>query len=81
MFLAGVQVRDALVLELAHQVEDQALADKLRAAFDRDVTALALETDERELILNALSDPRVVGFEELRNVLLQEHDRRRAGGH
>ena len=70
MFLAGVQVRDALVLELAHQVEDQALADKL-----------ALETDERELILNALSDPRVVGFEELRNVLLQEHDRRRAGGH
>lgn len=81
MFLAGVQVQDALVLELAHQVEDQALADKLRAAFDRDVTALALETDERELILNALSDPRVVGFEELRNVLLQEHDRRRAGGH
>ena len=81
MFLAGVQVRDALVLELAHQVEDEALADKLRAAFDRDVTALALETDERELILNALSDPRVVGFEELRNVLLQEHDRRRAGGH
>ena len=81
MFLAGVQVRDALVLELAHQVEDQALADKLRAAFDRDATALALETDERESILNALADPRVVGFEEFRTVLLQEHDRRRAGGH
>ena len=81
MFLAGVQVRDALVLELAHQLDDQALADKLRAAFDHDVTALALETDEREALLSALADPRVVGFEELRTVLLQEHDRRRAGGH
>ena len=81
MFLAGVQVRDALVLELAHQLDDQVLADKLRAAFDRDVTALALDTDERESILSALADPRAVGFEELRTVLLQEHDRRRAGGH
>lgn len=71
--LAGVPVRDELVLELARLVDDDDLAAKLEDAFRRDVKLLALEIAERETILVALDDP-PPGLEELRSVLLQERE-------
>jgi hypothetical protein len=41
MFLAGIPVRDDLVLELARLVDDTALADKLETAYGREVKILA----------------------------------------
>lgn len=69
MFLAGVPVRDELVLELARMVDDEALAEKLEDAYRREVKVMALDVPERETILRALEDP-PAGLEDLRAVPL-----------
>ena len=83
MFLAGVEVRDGALLELARRVRKagfEATADKLELAWSRQDKTLSLETGDREALLNVLAD----GPDELADlgsVLLQEQERRRAGGH
>ena len=72
MHLAGVPLRDELVLELARLVDDEHLAKQLKDACGRVVKILALDIPERETIIRALDDP-PAGLEELRGVLLDEH--------
>jgi hypothetical protein len=83
MFLAGVEVREGVLLELARQVRKAGFgstADKLETAWREEDKMLALETDDREALLQVLAGgPDELA--ELRSVLLQEHDRRLAGGH
>ena len=83
MFLAGVPVRDGIVLELARRLRDAQFtdtADKLERAWRQEDKMLALETDDREALLGVLSDG-LDEFAELRSVLLQEHERKLGGGH
>lgn len=68
MYLAGVPVPDASVLELARLLDDDALATRLEDAWGRKVRILALDLRERDAILAALHDP-PPGLEELRGVL------------
>jgi hypothetical protein len=59
---------------------EHASADKLELAWSRQDKTLSLETGDREALLNVLAD----GPDELADlgsVLLQEQERRRAGGH
>ena len=77
--LAGVNVRDDLVRNLALQVDDEILATKLLPAVVNETRVLALEVHERETILRTLADP-PEGLKELRGVLLTEHTRRRREG-
>jgi hypothetical protein len=56
--LAGVPVRDDLVLELARLVEDADLATRLEDCYGRGVRVLGLTVPERETIIRALDDPR-----------------------
>jgi hypothetical protein len=83
VFLAGVQVRDGIVLELARRLRDGHFvdtADKLEQAWSQEHKQVALETDDRRALLSVLAD----GPEELadlRSVLLQEHERNLGGGH
>ena len=72
MHLAGVPLRDELVLELARLVDDDDLGSRLETAYGRMTKVLALTIPERETIIRALDDP-PPGFEELRAVLLREH--------
>jgi hypothetical protein len=72
MHLAGVPLRDELILELARLVDDEALGAKLEEAYGRMVRVLALEIHERETIIRAL-EAAPPGLEELRGVLLREH--------
>lgn len=54
MFLAGVPVADARVLELARRLEDAQLAhvsEKLEHAWRGEVKVLALDVPDREAIL------------------------------
>jgi len=82
MELAGIRVRDALVLELAlllRRAGFSATAERLEgavAAFDRIV---GLSIEDREAILAVLADG-PSGLQELRTVLLQEHAWRTAEG-
>ena len=78
MFLAGVPVRDKLVLELARMVDDEHLARRLEDAYGGMVKVPALTIPERETIIRALDDP-PAGLEELRGVLLGEHTARARG--
>ena len=71
MHLAGVPLRDELVLELASLVDDD-LGSRLETAYGRMTKVLALTIPERETIIRALDDP-PAGLEELRAVLLREH--------
>lgn len=71
MFLAGIPIRDELILELARMVDDDELADRFEDCYRREVKVMALDVPERESILAALDDP-PAGLEELRAVLLQE---------
>jgi hypothetical protein len=57
MFVAGMPVRDELILELARVVDEDALADKFAGAYGRDAKVLALDIPERETILVALDYP------------------------
>ena len=79
MFLAGIPIRDELVLELARLVDDPNLADRLETGYARDTRVLALTIPEREAVLVALDDT-PDGLEELRAVLLREHVGRRQSG-
>ena len=72
MFLAGIPIRDDLILEPARLVDDPELAAKLEDASGRMVKVLALTISERETAFRALDDP-PAGLEELRGVLLREH--------
>jgi hypothetical protein len=72
MFLAGIPIRDELVLELARLVDDPSLAERLEDDYGRMTRVLALTIPEREMLIRALDDP-PAGLEELRAVLLREH--------
>lgn len=71
MFVAGLPLRDELILELARLVDDPDLAKRLENCHSRDVKVLALDIPVRETILQALDDP-PDGLLELRATLLQE---------
>lgn len=75
MFLAGIPIPNALVLELAHLVDDEDLEMRLRGALARDVKILGLTVEERGTVVRALDDP-PAGLEPLRATLLQEHVQR-----
>ena len=83
VFLAGVPVPDARVLELARRLADAELAataDKLDTALaPGNPGALALDVADREAILRVLEDG-PAEFGELRAVLLQEHVWRKRDG-
>jgi hypothetical protein len=79
MWLAGIPVRDDLILELARIVDDSELAARLERAYRNEIRILGLDVPERETILAALEDP-PPGLEELRATLLQEHTWRHAQG-
>jgi hypothetical protein len=72
MYLAGLPVRDELVLELARLVDDPDLARRLEDAFGRMVKVFALTIRDRETIIRSLDDAPPV-LEDLRAVLLREH--------
>ncbi len=72
MYLAGLPVRDELVLELARLVDDADLAHRLEDAFGRMVKVFALTIRDRETIIRSLDDAPPV-LEDLRAVLLREH--------
>ncbi len=72
MHLAGVPLRDELVLELARLVDDDALSSRLETAYGRMTKVLALTIPERETIIRALDDA-PPGLEELPAVLFREH--------
>jgi hypothetical protein len=77
--LAGIPVRDDLILELTRLVDDDDLAGRLEDCYRREVKVMALEIVERESIIRALDDP-PPGLEELRVVLLAEHVGRKRDG-
>jgi hypothetical protein len=83
MFLAGVEVRDADLLDVARRLRKAGLDDtaaKIERAWADENQMLALETDDREALLHVLVDgPNELA--PLRSVLLQEHERKLAGGH
>ena len=83
MFLAGVDVREGVLLELARRVRQAGFgdtADKLETGWREEDKMLALETCDRDALLHVLADgPDELA--ELRSVLLQEHERKLAGGH
>ena len=75
VFLAGPQVPDARVLQLARRLSAAGfhdLADRLEAAWRREVNVLALEVADRERD-PARARGRARGVHELRGVLLAEH--------
>jgi hypothetical protein len=72
MHVAGLPVRDELVLDLARLVDDPDLAGRLEDAFGRMVRVFALTIHDPETILRARDDA-PPELEELRGVLLREH--------
>jgi len=81
IFLAGIAIPRMAVLYLARLVDDVDLATRLRKAVIEDDKLVTLEEDERHTLLRSLDDSPPLGFENLRATLLQETERRRAGGH
>jgi len=79
MQLAGIPIRDELVLEFARLVDDDELAGRLEDCYGRDVRLLGLTIEERETIIRALVDP-PQGLEELRAVLVAESAGRKRDG-
>jgi hypothetical protein len=83
MFLAGVDVPDHTILDLAHRLRDAdyaVLADKLEDAWRSNDTEIALETADRAALLTILDDAST-DLTRLQSVLLQEHERKLGGGH
>ena len=72
MHLAGIPLRDELVLEF-RLVDDDPSAP-LETAYGRMTKVLALTIPERETIIRALDDA-PLGLEEFRAVLVREHPR------
>ena len=70
--LAGVPIRDELVLDLARLVEDDELGARLETAYGRVTKVPALTIPGRQTIIAALDDA-PPGLDELRGVLLREH--------
>ena len=81
VYLAGISIPSRFVLRLSRLVDDEELAAKMRSAVVESDKLITLETEERQTLLRALGDAPAVGFEDLHATLLQEHERRRAGGH
>ena len=82
MLLAGIVVREALVLELAGLLrrDDHAhTADTLEGAVAAHQSTVALTIPDRIAILDVLLDP-PPGLEELRSVLLAERVGRKREG-
>ena len=79
MFVAGIPVRDELILKLARLVDDSELASRVEDCYGRDIKVLGLSVPERETIIRALDNP-PAGLEELRGVLLAEHVGRKRNG-
>ncbi len=79
MFLAGIPIRDELVLEVAKLVGDPELAAKLERAVDRDVSVLALTLEERHTICDSLGERPPPGLGDL-STTLQQLEWRRASG-
>jgi hypothetical protein len=80
MFLAGIAIRDELVLEVAKLVRDAELAAKLERAVDRDVSVLALTLEERHAICDALGEHPPPGLGDLHTTLRDQLKWRRAAG-
>jgi hypothetical protein len=80
MFMAGIPIRDELVLQVARLVVDPELAAKLERAVERDVSVLALTLDERHAICDALGEHPPPGLRELQATLRHEQEWRRAAG-
>lgn len=80
MFLAGIPIRDELVLEVAKLVGDLELGAKLERAVERDVSVLALTLDERHTICDALGGHPPPGLGDLRTTLQRQLEWRRASG-
>ncbi len=80
--LAGVPVRDDLVVELANRLDRAGrpeTADKLQTALTDRRKLVALKIPERDAILKVIEDP-PTGLEELRDVLLAQQVWRRREG-
>jgi hypothetical protein len=83
--LVGVPIENELVHELASRLRDIGdtrelnAAEKLEYGLSRDLRLVALTIADREAVLSVLDDPRD-GLEELRSVLLADHQRRRNHG-
>jgi hypothetical protein len=73
VFLAGFNVPDSDILQLARLVNDPHLAERLESAYGRQVRVFALDIPEREAMIWALDDPPTKALAELRAVLLEEH--------
>jgi hypothetical protein len=73
MLLAGLPIRDELVLELARLVDNDDLAERLESAYGSELKLLAVSFSDRDSILLALDDP-PAGLEELRGLLLRERE-------
>ena len=81
-FLAGVDVRDDQLLDLATRVRKAGFentATKIEHAWAEEAKMLALETDDRDALLRVLDDKPELAV--LQSVLLQEHERKMGGGH
>lgn len=71
MLMGGVPVEDRLILELSEALP-RPLAHKLRTAYALRASVLGLTSSERQLILEALEEPRAEGLRGLRETLLQD---------
>jgi hypothetical protein len=83
MEIAGLNIRDGHVLELATMLRDagnDTMAERLADAILADQPRINLTIDERETILRALFDPPNSELAELQGVLLQERAWRHANG-
>jgi hypothetical protein len=79
MYVAGLQIPDEDVRELARLVEEPPRSLLLKSlALDGDVVPLAIE--DRERVLEALDDVRTEALAELRGVLLSEREWRMGWG-
>lgn len=81
-FLAGVDVADTQLLDLARQVRSAGFentAAKLELAWARENETLALETGDRDALLQVLDGKPDLAV--LESVLRQEHERKLGGGH
>ena len=82
MLLAGLQIPDRLVLELAQCLRTEGLtatAETLEVAYDNERGVVGLTISDREAILRALEQC-PYGLSELRGVLLIENEWRVAEG-
>jgi hypothetical protein len=75
--LAGTAVTDRDTFALAQILRDAGFADvaeKLEKGMTLGTRILGLSITDRESMLRALDDPPSAGLDELRGVLLQEHE-------